>query len=202
MTVPPQWPTPRHVGTVAQEGWHWTLPPPIMLRDVVTVSKLRNEDFGYRGKEDENTARDDLLEETMQTSDNNIARVPFAMQFVINDAFAARYRIAEPKGVVRDAAQAVMREVVGRMTVDGVLRERRAQVTADVERLLQDILDTYSSGIAIDRAQLQDVQPPAAVRAAFDDVVKAGFTATPAARIQNAAPSANRFRMTQSSKKQ
>ncbi len=163
----------RHVGTVVQEGWHWTLPPPIVLRDVVTVSKLRNEDFGFRGKEDENTPREDLLEETMQTSDNNIARVPFAMQFVIKDAFAARYRIAEPKAVVRDAAQAVMREVVGRMTVDGVLRERREQVTADAARLLQDILDNYGAGIAIDSVQLQDVRPPAAVRAAFDDVVSA-----------------------------
>lgn len=165
----------RHVGTVYEKegGWHWTLPPPIVLRDVVTASKLRNEDFGFRGKEDENTPRDKLSEATMQTSDNNIARVPFAVQFDIKDAFAARYRIAEPQEVVRDAAQAVMREVVGRMTVDGVLRERREQVTADAARLLQDILDTYGAGIAIDKVQLQDVQPPAAVRAAFDDVVSA-----------------------------
>jgi len=109
----------------------------------------------------------------MQTSDNNIARVPFAVQFDIQDPFSSRYRIAEPRAVVRDAAQAVMREVVGRMTVDGVLRESREQVTADSARLLQDLLDTYGAGIAIDKVQLQDVQPPAAVRAAFGDVVSA-----------------------------
>jgi membrane protease subunit HflK len=39
--------------------------------------------------------------------------------------------------------------------------------------LLQDILDTYDAGVEIQGVQLQDVQPPAPVRAAFDDVVAA-----------------------------
>jgi membrane protease subunit HflK len=163
----------RHVGTVTQAGLHWTLPPPLVLRDVLSVTELHNEDFGFRGREDEETPRNQLLEATMQTSDNNIVRVGFAVQFVIKDAFAARYRVAEPGAVIRDAAQAAMREVVGRETVDGVLRERRAAVTAEVATLLQETLDSYDSGILIDKVQLQDVQPPAAVRSAFDDVVSA-----------------------------
>jgi membrane protease subunit HflK len=163
----------RHAGTVVQEGLHVTLPPPITLREVVNVQELRNEDFGFMGRESAETPREKLLEASMQTSDNNIVRVGFAVQFVIKDAFAARYRVADSEAVVRDAAQAAMREVVGRETVDGVLRERRALVTAEVESLLQTILDSYDSGIDIDEVQLQEVQPPAAVRAAFDDVVVA-----------------------------
>jgi membrane protease subunit HflK len=81
--------------------------------------------------------------------------------------------VADPQAVVRDAAQASMREVVGRETVDGVLRERRAIVTAEVGSLLQEILDSYDAGIDIDKVQLQDVQPPAPVRSAFEDVVAA-----------------------------
>ena len=163
----------RHVGTVDEAGLHWTLPPPLVLRTVVNAAELRNEDFGFRGREDEQTPRDKLLEATMQTSDNNIVRVGFAMQYSIKDPFAARFRVATPQAVVRDAAQAAMREVVGRETVDGVLRERRAAVTAEAASLLQQILDSYDSGIDIDKVQLQDVQPPAAVRAAFEDVVAA-----------------------------
>jgi membrane protease subunit HflK len=163
----------RHVGTVEEAGLHWTLPPPLVLRTVVNADELRNEDFGFRGREDEQTSRDKLLEATMQTSDNNIVRVGFAVQYSIKDPFAARFRVATPQAVVRDAAQAAMREVVGRETVDGVLRERRAAVTAEVASLLQQILDSYDSGIDIDMVQLQDVQPPAAVRAAFEDVVAA-----------------------------
>ena len=163
----------RHVETVEEAGLHWTLPPPMVLRTVVNAAELRNEDFGFRGREDEQTSREQLLEATMQTSDNNIVRVGFAVQYRIKDPFAARFHVATPQAVVRDAAQAAMREVVGRETVDGVLRERRAAVTAEVASLLQQILDSYDSGIDIDKVQLQDVQPPAAVRAAFEDVVAA-----------------------------
>jgi membrane protease subunit HflK len=85
---------------------------------------------------------------------------------------------------VRDAAQAAMREAVGRMTVDGVLRERKEALTSDVAVLLQDILDSYDAGIDVEEVQLQDVQPPAAVRAAFDDVVAATQDAS---RVMNEA---------------
>ncbi len=162
-----------HAGTVTDEGLHWTLPPPFVVRDIVEFQALRNEDFGFRGEESEGTARAKLREATMQTSDNNIVRVGFAVQYEIKDAFAVRYRLADPDAVIRDAAQAVMREVVGRETVDGVLRERRAAVTSDVHALLQDVLDSYELGVRIRRVLLQDVQPPAPVRAAFDDVVRA-----------------------------
>lgn len=168
----------RHAGTEVREGLHWTLPPPIVERVVVNVTELRNEDFGFKGREDENTPREKLLEATMQTGDNNIVRVSFAVQYTVNDAFLANFRVANREKVVRDAAQAAMREVVGRETVDGVLRDRRAAVSADARILLQDTLDSYDAGLDIQGVQLQDVQPPAAVGAAFDDVVSANQDAS------------------------
>jgi membrane protease subunit HflK len=44
--------------------------------------------------------------------------------------------------------------------------------------LLQDILDSYASGLEVTEVQLQDVQPPGEVRAAFDDVVAANQDAS------------------------
>ncbi|HEY5659109.1 MAG TPA: FtsH protease activity modulator HflK [Myxococcota bacterium] len=163
----------KHAGTVSDEGLHLTWPPPIVVREIVNVSEVRNEDFGFRGREDADTPRDELLAATMQTSDNNIVRVPFSVQYAVKDAFAYRFRIVDPVSVARDAAQAAMREAVGRMTVDGVLRERREALASEVRVLLQDILDAYDSGIEIQGVQLGDVQVPAPVRAAFDDVVAA-----------------------------
>jgi membrane protease subunit HflK len=163
----------KHAGTVTTEGLHLTWPPPIVAREIVNVSEVRNEDFGFRGREDADTPREELLEATMQTSDNNIVRVPFSVQWAVKDAFAFRFRIGDPVSVARDAAQAAMREAVGRMTVDGVLRERREALASEVRLLLQDILDAYDSGIEIQGVQLGDVQVPAPVRAAFDDVVAA-----------------------------
>ena len=168
----------KHYTTVVQDGFHLTLPPPLVEREIVNVSELRNEDFGFRGRQDENTPEDKIVEATMQTSDNNIVRVSFAVQYRIKDAFLHRFRLEQADAVVRDAAQASMREVVGKMTVDGVLREQRALVTTEVSRLLQDILDSYEAGLDVQGVQLQDVQPPASVRAAFEDVVAANQDAS------------------------
>jgi len=168
----------KHDRTIIQDGFHLVLPPPLVEREIVNVSELRNEDFGFRGREDETTPADKLLEATMQTGDNNIVRVSFAVQYRIKDAFLYRFRVEQAEAVVRDAAQAAMREVVGKMTVDGVLREQRALVSTEVSRLLQEILDSYEAGLDVQGVQLQDVQPPASVRAAFEDVVAANQDAS------------------------
>ena len=163
----------RHLATVNAQGPHISLPRPFVQRTIVNVSEVQNEDFGLRSPETADSPRASLLEATMQTSDNNIVRVGFAVQFRIKDPFKSLFRVANPEAVVRDAAQAAMREVVGRESVDGVLRDNRAMVTAETALLLQEILDSYDAGIDIDKVQLQDVQPPEPVRAAFEDVVSA-----------------------------
>ncbi|MGI9592033.1 MAG: FtsH protease activity modulator HflK [Myxococcota bacterium] len=168
----------EHVRTITTSGLHVVLPPPFDERVIVDVSAVRNEDFGFRGREDENTPLEKVLEATMQTGDNNIVRASFAVQYTVKDAFQAEFRVQDPGQVVRDAAQAAMREVVARMTVDEVLREQRALVSSETSRLLQDILDSYESGLDVQGVQLQEVQPPAPVRAAFEDVVAANQDAS------------------------
>jgi regulator of protease activity HflC (stomatin/prohibitin superfamily) len=135
---------------------------------------VRSEDFGDRGARSGRDASALVHESSMQTSDNNIVRVSFTVQYRVSDPYAARYRIADLPAIVRSASAAAMREVVGRMTVDGVLRERRAELTSEAAATLQRIFDGYSKDmIDVQAVQLQDVQAPAAVRAAFDDVVAA-----------------------------
>jgi membrane protease subunit HflK len=168
----------RHLETVTGEGFHITLPPPLVSREVVHVGRVRNEDFGFASRAaagEAGAAESDaaLHESTMQTSDNNIVRVSFSVQYGISDAYKARFRIADPSAVVRSATAAAMREAVGKMTVDGVWRERRAELTSEVSKRLQEILDGYDAGLEIHAVTLQDVQPPDAVRAAFADVVAA-----------------------------
>lgn len=164
--------------TRTRPGLHFALPPPIVTQVRVDVDEVRNEDFGFRGKEAADTPRQAVQEATMQTRDNNIVRVGFAVQYSIKDAFAALYHVADRDAVVRDAAQAAMREAVGKETVDGVLRERRAALADEARSLLQEILDSYGAGLDIRSIQLQNVQPPAPVREAFADVLKANQDAS------------------------
>ena len=173
----------RHVETITREGFHVRLPAPFLERHVVRVRELRAEDFGLRGGGADETPQE-LHEATMQTSDNNIVRVSFTVQYTVKDPFEATFQLEDAAGVVRDAAQAAMREVVGHTSVDGVLREQKALVTAEAARRLQEILDAYGAGLDVAQVQLQGVEPPAEVRAAFDDVVAANQDAS---RLMNEA---------------
>jgi membrane protease subunit HflK len=158
--------------TEPQAGLRWHFPAPFETHDIVNVSEIMRLEFGIRG--DAEVAQEEALRESsMQTGDNSIIDLGFVMQYRINDAFQSRYGVAEIVSTLRDAAQAAVREVVGTMTVDGVITERRGEVESESERLLQDIVDSYEMGVEVMQVELQQVQPPEEVRAAFDDVVAA-----------------------------
>ncbi len=166
----------RHVDTASEPGLHWRLPAPLERHETVNVEKRERQEFGFRGAE-EDSARA-LMEASMQTGDNNIVRLSFVVRYQIKDAFDARYSLRSPVATLRDAAQAAVRDVVGRLTIEEVISTGRAVVEADAEALLQEILDGYDSGLLIDGVELQEVQPPAEVRAAFDDVIAAAQDAS------------------------
>jgi len=158
--------------TEPQAGLRWHLPAPFETHDIVNVSEIMRLEFGIRG-DDQEVPEGVVRESSMQTGDNSIVDLGFVMQYRVSDAFDSRYGVADVVPTLRDAAQAAVREVVGRMTVDGVITERRGEVEIESERLLQDIVDSYAMGIEVMQVELQQVQPPEEVRAAFDDVVAA-----------------------------
>lgn len=162
----------EYVRTEGDPGLRWHLPPPIEDHEVVNVASIDKEEFGTRHG-DEQSADELRHEASMQTSDNNIVHVGFVVQYRIKDAFASRYRVADPRAILRDAAQSAVRGVVGRHSIDGVLTAERGAVQAESESSLQEALDRYESGLEVVGIELQDVSPPDEVRAAFDDVLAA-----------------------------
>ena len=62
----------------------------------------------------------------MQTQDNAIVRLSFVVQYKFADAYQSRYSLEDPLSILRDAAQAAVREVVGRMTIEDVRKHFRA----------------------------------------------------------------------------
>jgi membrane protease subunit HflK len=156
--------------TEVRDGLRWQLPPPIESREIVNVGLVAREQFG-----DIDTAREAATqtETAMQTGDNNIVDLEFVVKYKVGKAFESRFRIAHLRETLRDSAQAAMREVVGRNSVDDVLSEKRGIIQDEAAELLQQILDRYESGLYVEGIELQEVQPPAPVRDAFDDVIAA-----------------------------
>jgi membrane protease subunit HflK len=156
-----------------EPGLRWHLPPPIASHEFVAVDTLEREDFGGADTAEEHLTGPALEEAAMQTRDNNIVHLGFVVQYRVGDPVEARFRVAERREILRDAAQAAVREVVGRTTIDGVLSEGRGAVEDETLELLQQMLNQYQAGIEVTSVQLQEVQPPPPVRQAFDDVIAA-----------------------------
>jgi membrane protease subunit HflK len=115
-----------------------------------------------------------LKESLMLTDDENIVDIQFAVQYTLKDPEDYLFSNRSPDDAVRQAAESVMSEIVGKSKMDYVLYEGRADVAARATKNIQDALDRYKTGISVSKVTLQNAQPPQEVQAAFDDAVKAG----------------------------
>jgi modulator of FtsH protease HflK len=109
----------------------------------------------------------------MLTGDMNILAIEFIVQYKIKEARNFLFNVADIHETIGKAAEASMREVVGKSKIDEALTTGKAVIQQDTMTLLQAIIDQYQSGVQIAAVQLQDVGPPEAVAAAFKDVTNA-----------------------------
>lgn len=151
-------------------GPRWHLPYPVESAEVVNVAQVRTVEVGYR-----NNVKSKVLKESlMLTDDENIIDVQFAVQYILKSPSDFLFNTRAPEDSVLQAAESAIREIVGRNSMDFVIFEGRAEVAARAQKLMQQILDRYGTGISISKVTMQNAQPPEQVQAAFDDAVKAG----------------------------
>jgi membrane protease subunit HflK len=153
-----------------EPGLRWRLPWPIQSHEVVNLTGVRTVEIGYRGSEKNKV----LKEALMLTDDENIVSVQFAVQYLLKDPKDYIFKNRHPDDAVMQAAETAIREVVGKNKMDFVLYEGRDVIAANTQKLMQDTLDRYETGIQIRAVTMQSTQPPEQVQAAFDDAVKAG----------------------------
>jgi membrane protease subunit HflK len=151
-------------------GLQWHIPFPFESAEIVNVSQVRTIEVGYRG----NIRSKVLKESLMLTDDENIIDLQFAVQYLLKSPEDFLFNNRNPDEAVMQAAETAIREVVGKSKMDFVLYEGREAVAAAVQKLLQQILDRYQTGIEVSKVTMQNAQPPEQVQAAFDDAVKAG----------------------------
>ncbi|MGV3627784.1 MAG: FtsH protease activity modulator HflK [Betaproteobacteria bacterium] len=152
-----------------QSGPRWHLPYPIESAEVVNVKQVRTIEVGYR-----NNVKSKVLKESlMLTDDENIIDVQFAVQYILKSPSDFLFNNRGTEDSVLQAAETAIREVVGRNSMDFVIFEGRADVAARAQKLMQEILDRYGTGISISKVTMQNAQPPEQVQASFDDAVKA-----------------------------
>lgn len=158
-------------------GYH--IPWPVQTVEKVNVTFERRIEIGFRGEAPRRGAQsrgpssDIASESLMLTGDENIIDIDFVVLWRVNDAGKFLFAIRDPENTIKKVAESAMREIIGRTKIQQALTEARAQIEQDTKALMQQMLDDYQSGIAINDVQLQQVDPPSPVVDAFDDVQRA-----------------------------
>jgi membrane protease subunit HflK len=158
-------------------GYHLPWPFEEVLKPSVT--QIRKAEFGFRTVDVGPPARyrSEDAEALMVTGDENIVKLQFIVQYKVKadprGATDFLFNVRDPQKTVRDAAEAAMREVIGRDAIDDALTEGKERIQMDAQRLLQTIFDRYQLGLEVATLKLQDVDPPDQVADAFKDVISA-----------------------------
>ena len=156
-----------------QPGLHYHLPYPIEAVLTPKVTRVNRIDVGYRSASDTGraTSASDVPEESlMLTGDENIVDIDYSVFWIIKDAGKFLFNIQDPEDSIKSVAETAMREVIAKNGIQSILTEGRAQVEIDTQNIMQEILDSYDSGISITQVQTQKADPPKEVIDAFRDV--------------------------------
>ena len=157
-----------------QPGLNYHIPYPIETALTPKVTKVNRIDVGFRTGSDtgfSSAGIADVPEESlMLTGDENIVNIDFSVFWVIKDAGKFLFKIQDPQGTVKAAAETAMREVIAKSKIQPILTEGRSQIEVETQEIIQDILDEYNSGIQITQVQTQKADPPDQVIDAFRDV--------------------------------
>ena len=167
-------------------GLHAKWPWPIETVRTVSVQQIKTLEFGFR------TVRPGQFTEyapptvehgimaRMLTGDLNLAHVEWIVQYRIKDARNYLFRIGghsntriAVEDTIRNAAEAVLRKLVGDRSVDEVITTGREEIASEAKRDIQLMLDNFETGVEVVTVKLQSATPPEEVKDAFDAVNRA-----------------------------
>lgn len=146
----------KHVDTT-QSGLHWHWPTPIESVTKVDITRVTPVP----------------LRATMLTQDENIVDIEGTIQYQIADPTSYLFNVRIPEVSLTQAAESALRESIGKSKMDYVITEGRGQIAFQVQELIQQILDSYGTGMRVIKVNILNAKPPEAVKDAFDDVTQA-----------------------------
>ncbi len=145
-------------------GLHFKLPWPIDSVVMRKVEQINSVDIG---------AGDGANENLMLTGDQNLINLAYAVRWKIRNPELFQFELAEPEQTVREVGESAMRAEISKASLTDAIGPQRAQIAEQVRERMQEILDSYRSGIEVRGVDIKQADPPAAVDDAFKDVTAA-----------------------------
>jgi membrane protease subunit HflK len=141
-------------------GLNMTMPWPIQDVAIENVSEFRIEQIPEGSSQ-----------RLMLTGDQNLVDLSYVIRWNIKDLKQFQFQLMNPKDTVHEVAEAAMRASVAEESLDRVISGAgRADIEQAVRNRMQQVLDAYRSGIAVQGVQIKKTDPPSEVEDAFKDV--------------------------------
>ena len=144
-------------------GLHW-YPRFIQSVQKVDIEMVRSANLGINAPPEESL---------MLTQDENIIDIKFTVQYKVSNPRDFLFNVRNPEETLRQAMESAIREVVGKSEMDFIITGGRSEIVAQAQKLMQEILDKYHSGLTVTSLNMQDAQAPQQVQGAFLDAIKA-----------------------------
>ncbi len=140
-------------------GLNVTMPWPLQQVSVETVSEIKAIKIGGDS------------EQLILTGDQNLVDLSYIIRWNIKNLPLFTFQLDEPQLTIREVAEAAMRASVAEQRLDDVISGAgRAEIEAAVRTRMQQVLDAYGSGFAIQGVAIERADPPEKVVDAFKDV--------------------------------
>ncbi|MDR1901975.1 MAG: FtsH protease activity modulator HflK [Treponema sp.] len=158
-----------------EPGLHFKLPFGIDRHYVVNTKTVQTEQFGFRTLSSgiNSTYTNQAGESTMLTGDLNIIDVEWIIQYRIVDPKAWTFNMMERTATIRDVSRSVLNMLVGDRAIMDIMGPGRSAIETAAIAFMNETFRGYGLGIDVIAVKLQNIDPPAGVQEAFDDVNKA-----------------------------
>lgn len=158
-----------------EPGLHFQLPFGIDRHYTVNVTAYNTEQFGFRTLNSGITASysNNTAESTMLTGDLNIIDVEWIIQYRVVDPRAWVFNVNERERTIRDVSRSVINMLVGDRGIMDIMGPDRSVIETEGVAFMNETFRAYGLGISVIAVKLQNIDPPAGVQEAFDDVNKA-----------------------------
>ncbi|MBX9815004.1 MAG: peptidase [Proteobacteria bacterium SG_bin5] len=141
-------------------GVNTTLPAPFAAVRRVDVENVRTIGFPSNG----------TSENLVLTGDQNIVDLSYTVSWNVTNPQDYVFEIKDPEETVRAVAEASMRAVMATVTLDQAIAGGKSAIAARAQDMMQNLLNQYHAGIAVQGVDIGRVDPPAKVRDAFKEV--------------------------------
>ncbi|MEA3016089.1 MAG: modulator of FtsH protease HflK [Sphingomonadales bacterium] len=158
----------RERGVVTIFGRYWaTLQPGIGFSWPAPIGGVQKVDVGrMREFTIPRTAGENLI----LTGDQNVIDMAYTVRWNISDPQLYLFQIAEVEETIAEVAESAVRAVVARMTLDEAIGAGRSEIEQRVQQSMQQLLNDYRAGVAVQGVAINQSAAPDAVNEAFLEV--------------------------------